>query len=549
MSAKTSSSPLNRLSSIRAQLIIGFGLILVLALIIAIIGYVSLTTVQANTERTINEASQIRELSLKVENEFLLARQNEVQFLEAWRTIGFETAKANNVSVNQAQLAAARADLGRIEQLLQNTNDPELQQTLTQVQQLAPLFDEYETTFLATVDQIETRSQANGIEQTLQTQRTELEAITEPLVNNTFYQLVLQLSATEQTYFSTGQQQYIDTIRLLVNQLEDLSQTSPLIAPDAQPVITEEGFTRRTTAYFETFEELITLDQEIQINTETFRDVTREINLLTTQIGADGQTGLERSLNQLESISQRSTTALIIGAILALLIGATTATLLGSRIIGRLNYLQQAAEKIGEGDLSQTVTLTGNDEFVVLANVFNDMTSQLQGLVGSLEQQVADRTRGLEIVSQISERLNAILSLNELLLELVHQLQDEFGYYHAHIYLLDDHKTQLLMVEGTGEAGAQMKQQGHSIPLDAETSLVARAARSGKAVRIEDVRETSDWLPNPLLPQTNSEIAVPIILNEAVVGVLDVQDDQVGGLDEGDANLLRSLANQIAVAI
>ena len=63
------------------------------------------------------------------------------------------------------------------------------------------------------------------------------------------------------------------------------------------------------------------------------------------------------------------------------------------------------------------------------------------------------------------------------------------------------------------------------------------------------MREAEDWLFNPLLPDTYAEMAVPIILEGRVVGVLDVQEDKIAGLDESDANLLRSLANQVAVAI
>jgi GAF domain-containing protein len=85
--------------------------------------------------------------------------------------------------------------------------------------------------------------------------------------------------------------------------------------------------------------------------------------------------------------------------------------------------------------------------------------------------------------------------------------------------------------------------------LKTPASLVARAARTGEIVWVENVREAKDWLPNPLLPDTYSEMAVPIIIEGQVVGVLDVQQNRVAGLDEGDAGLLRSLANQVAVTI
>jgi CheY-like chemotaxis protein/signal transduction histidine kinase len=107
----------------------------------------------------------------------------------------------------------------------------------------------------------------------------------------------------------------------------------------------------------------------------------------------------------------------------------------------------------------------------------------------------------------------------------------------------------LVLAAGAGEAGRQMVVQGWNIPLARGQSLVARAARTAEVVSVDNVREAADWLPNPLLPDTYAEMAVPIVLEGDVVGVLDVQSDKIGGLDEGDANLLRSLANHVAVAL
>jgi GAF domain-containing protein len=138
-----------------------------------------------------------------------------------------------------------------------------------------------------------------------------------------------------------------------------------------------------------------------------------------------------------------------------------------------------------------------------------------------------------------------------LVVEVVNQIQTHFDYYHAHIYLFDEQRGNLVVVAGTGLAGAKMIAQGHHIPLEATSSLVALAARSGQTVSVDNVREAEDWLPNPLLPNTYSEMAVPITLGVEgeVVGVLDVQEDKIGGLDEGDVSVLRSLAGQVAVAI
>lgn len=175
--------------------------------------------------------------------------------------------------------------------------------------------------------------------------------------------------------------------------------------------------------------------------------------------------------------------------------------------------------------------------------------AELMELQRGLEQRITAHTHRLETVVTLNERLSAILDLEDLLVEVVNQIKERFGYYHAHIYLLDDKRERLVVAAGTGPAGAELKARGHSISLDASTSLVARAARLAEIVTVDNVRQAKDWLPNPLLPETYSEMAVPIILEGQVVGVLDAQEDEIAGLDEGDANLLRSLASQVAIAI
>ncbi|RME43019.1 MAG: GAF domain-containing protein [Caldilineae bacterium] len=239
--------------------------------------------------------------------------------------------------------------------------------------------------------------------------------------------------------------------------------------------------------------------------------------------------------------------------VVILSVGLWLAYLLAKTVAEPVEAMARTAQKLAAGDLSQTLPVKAyrQDEIGVLVDAFNRMADRIRGLVGSLEERVAARTRRLETIAALSERLNAILDVDRLLDEMVHRLKEEFDYYHVHVYLLDETGKNLVVAAGVGDAGAVMKASGYHIALDAPTSLVARAARSGRVVRADNVRETPDWLPNPLLPDTHAEMAVPIVLAEdgTVVGVLDVQHDQTGVLDETDATLLRTLANQVAVAI
>ncbi len=250
-----------------------------------------------------------------------------------------------------------------------------------------------------------------------------------------------------------------------------------------------------------------------------------------------------------DAASQQALSRMLIWTGGILVVALVVGGFLTRRLISPLQDMVTVTESIAGGDLERRIVVTRRDEIGNLANAFNIMADQLQTLISGLEQRVADRTRRLEIVATLGEHLNTILNLEELLPQVVDQIKENFDYYHAHIYLFDEQRKRLVVAAGTGQAGAEMKIQGHSIALDAPTSLVARAARTGQIVRVDNVREAEDWLPNPLLPDTYSEMAVPIGLEEEVAGVLDVQENRIAGLDEGDANLLRSLANQVAVAI
>jgi len=163
------------------------------------------------------------------------------------------------------------------------------------------------------------------------------------------------------------------------------------------------------------------------------------------------------------------------------------------------------------------------------------------------QERLRRRTRQLEVEAEVSRHIAAALELDELLSRVVNLVKESFGYYHVHIYLLDKERGELVMREGAGEPGRVMKERGHSVPLG--VGLVGEVGQVGRPVLVPDVSKESRWLPNPLLPNTKSELAVPLRLGDEVLGVLDIQSEEVGGLSEDDLLLMETLAGHIAVAI
>ena len=212
-------------------------------------------------------------------------------------------------------------------------------------------------------------------------------------------------------------------------------------------------------------------------------------------------------------------------------------------VVRPIQALSVAATQIGAGNLTVSLPPISNDEVGELTTQFANMTERLQETVGELQQ----RTLVIETSSEVSRHLSTILDEKELLNTVVNQVQRGFNYYHAHIYLLNERGDKLNMVAGTGQAAQEMLTQKHRLRLG--DGLVGRAAQTRQVVLVSDVHQEPNWLPNSLLPATKAEIAVPIISGNQLLGVLDVQHNQVGGLQDEDADLLQLLANQIAIAL
>ena len=232
---------------------------------------------------------------------------------------------------------------------------------------------------------------------------------------------------------------------------------------------------------------------------------------------------------------------------ISLVVAIVMGVVVVNRITTPINALVTTAETIQEGDFSQRADEGGAREISALAVAFNGMTSRLHQSIDTLEQNVAARTQALETSIEVSRSLSALLTQEELVTEVVTQIREAYGYYHAHIYLLNKSGDMLIMSGGTGEAGRVMLEQRKSIAVG--TGMVGRVAQTNTPIAAIDVTKDENWFHNPLLPETKSEAAVPISVGDVVLGVLDVQQDTVNSIRDEDIRVLQSIANQVAIAL
>ncbi len=222
---------------------------------------------------------------------------------------------------------------------------------------------------------------------------------------------------------------------------------------------------------------------------------------------------------------------------------------LASQVIARpVVALTDAAQKVSRGDLAARAEVISRDEIGALAMAFNNMTTQLQDLVASLEDRVQARTAQLEASAEVGRAATSILDTAQLLHDITELISRRFGFYYVAVFTIDEKDQTAVLRAATGEAGRVLTERGHRLAITTE-SMVGAAILSHQARIALDVGKEAIRFANPLLPYTRSEIALPMRVGDQALGALDVQSEQAGAFDEASAAVLQSMADQIAVAL
>jgi signal transduction histidine kinase/DNA-binding response OmpR family regulator/HAMP domain-containing protein/putative methionine-R-sulfoxide reductase with GAF domain len=264
---------------------------------------------------------------------------------------------------------------------------------------------------------------------------------------------------------------------------------------------------------------------------------------------------VERQWSQVVAAARTSVLGIVGATVLAMGFASGGALLLTRRIVNPLSDLTEAATEIAAGNLDRTAPVEREDEIGVLAQALNSMTARLREVIGELEQRVVERTRDLErraaqmeAAARVARDAAAIRDVERLLDETVGLISEQFGFYHAGIFLVDDAREYAVLQAASSEGGRRMLDRGHRLRVG-EVGIVGYVAASGEPRIALDVGEDAVFFDNPDLPETRSEMAVPLMVQREVVGVLDVQSTGAAAFEDDDVAILKTMADQVAVAI
>jgi len=233
--------------------------------------------------------------------------------------------------------------------------------------------------------------------------------------------------------------------------------------------------------------------------------------------------------------------------IAAALLFSAVVSFFGARSIATpLVSLSDKARKFANGDFSQKAAVNRRDEIGMLASSFNYMVEQLSAFYSSLESKVAERTEQLRTVSEIAMDAVSESNTSAILSRITRSIVEKLGFSYASVYLLDKTAENILLTENYSEKEEPLPQRGLHLAVN-NTSMIGAAASSRQVKISSDVHnEKPKLLDTPLLKSTISEIALPIMIGDRLIGILDIQSDQQGAFDPESLPAFTTLTTQLS---
>jgi GAF domain-containing protein len=235
--------------------------------------------------------------------------------------------------------------------------------------------------------------------------------------------------------------------------------------------------------------------------------------------------------------------------LMIVLIGGLAWLLYRSTIIPLLTF-RDAILALGEGNLDARVVGTERrDEIGTLARGIVSAREQVLQIIEDLEQRLADRVRDLQATQEVSRYAATQRDLQRLMSDVVNLIINSFpNIYHAQIFLIDADSRYAVLRASTGEAGEKLLRRGHRLAVGSK-SVIGIVSSEGRVIVERDTATSSFHRANEFLPDTRSELAIPLRVGNTVIGALDVQSKESNTFFEDQVTLLQIMADQLAISV
>ncbi len=190
----------------------------------------------------------------------------------------------------------------------------------------------------------------------------------------------------------------------------------------------------------------------------------------------------------------------------------------------------------------------GQVEYIVMTG--RDFTEQRQGELEreSLLNTLHQRSIQLETAAAVAKSVVTILDPDELVQDTVNLIKESFNFYYVGLFLIDEERRNAVLKAGTGQAGQRMLADGHALSIGG-ASMIGQCVGTRKARIALDVGLEAKRFDNPHLPETRSELALPLIHHGYIRGALTVQSTQEAAFSEEDITVLQTMVDQVAIAL
>lgn len=259
---------------------------------------------------------------------------------------------------------------------------------------------------------------------------------------------------------------------------------------------------------------------------------------------------LERATEAQRMVYRTVFVAFLLVVVLSMLMAYTMLRAFG-RSVG---VLVRGAERLASGDLEHRVPVMTQDEMGRLAQAFNQMAQELQDLYAGLEARIAKRTRALEslaeqmrISAEVGRAATTVLDPEELQQYVVRLVSDQFGFYHTGLFLVDESEQYAMLRAASSAGGKSMLERQHRLRVG--EGIVGRVIESAELYIVLDTTEDPIYYANPDLPETRSEVALPLRARGRTFGALDVQSVETQAFTDENVIVFELLADQVALAL